>query len=105
MGPICDCGVQRAARKMLIRESQPPDRRLSTHRFGVVFNRDLSAACTLLFVQDIPVTQQAEAQRTSQKVSSGACDHRRNNVPGIRGRHDGLQRNGSFEYIFESSGS
>jgi hypothetical protein len=41
--PIRDCGVQRAARKMLIRESQPPDRRLSTHRFGVVFNRDLSA--------------------------------------------------------------
>jgi hypothetical protein len=43
MGPIRDCGVQRAARKMLIRESQPPDRRLSTHRFGVVFNCDLSA--------------------------------------------------------------
>ena len=61
--------------------------------------------CTLLFVQNIPVTQQAEAQCTSQKVGSGACDDRRNNLPDYCGRHDGLQRDGSFEYIFEQSGS
>jgi hypothetical protein len=52
--------------------------------------------CTLLFVQDLPLRQQAEAQRTSQKVGSGACDDRRNNVPDIRGRHDGFQRSHDF---------
>ena len=33
------------------------------------------------------------------------CDDRSNSVPGIRGRNDGASKKGSFEYIFESSGS
>ena len=86
-GPIRDCGAQRGAENfdsgiLTLRIADYPPIYL-----GLCLIATYRQLCPLLFVQDIPVTQQAEAQGTSQKVGPGACDDRRNNVPDIRGRN------------------